>query len=75
MNGLHRNIQFTMEMERETHLSFLDIDMYSRPNGSLGHKVYQKPTHANLYLQPRSHNYPFNRQAILSTLVHRAWAV
>jgi len=40
LNGLHRNIQFTMEMEKDHFPSFLDIDIYRRPDGSLGHKVY-----------------------------------
>jgi hypothetical protein len=29
----------------EGHLSFLDLDIYRRLDGSLGHKVYRKPTH------------------------------
>jgi hypothetical protein len=33
MTGLHRNIQFTMEIERDSHLPFLDIDIYRRPDG------------------------------------------
>jgi len=40
LNGLHRNMQFTMELERFGHLCFLDIDICRRPGGSLGHKVY-----------------------------------
>jgi hypothetical protein len=35
----------------EGHLPFLDIDIYKRPDGSLGHTVYRKPTHTNLYLK------------------------
>jgi hypothetical protein len=48
LNGLHHNIKFTMEIE-EGHLLFLDIDVYRKTNGSLGHKVYRKPTHTILY--------------------------
>jgi hypothetical protein len=44
----HRNMLFTMEMEKDDFSSFLHIDIYRRPDGSLGHKVYQKPTHTNL---------------------------
>jgi len=40
MNGLHRNIQFTMEIKRESHLPFLDNDIYRRLEGSLSHKIY-----------------------------------
>jgi hypothetical protein len=45
VNGLHRNILCTMEMEKDHFPSFLHIDIYRRPDGSLGHKVYRKPTH------------------------------
>jgi hypothetical protein len=39
-----------METDSEGHLPFLGLDIYRRPDGSLGHKVYRKPTHTNLYL-------------------------
>jgi hypothetical protein len=71
LNGLH-NIKFTMEIEKEGHLPFLDIDVYRKTNGSLGHKVYRKPTHTNLYLHHRSHNHTANKQSVLSSLIHRA---
>jgi hypothetical protein len=64
--------QFTMEMERDSNLPFLDIDIYRRPSGSLGHKVCRKHTHTNLCLNCSSHHLPLNKHAILSTLVHRA---
>jgi hypothetical protein len=44
----HHCIQFTMETEIDGHLPFLDIDIYRRPNGSLGHTVCRKSTHTNL---------------------------
>jgi len=28
LNGLHSNIKFTMEIEEESHLPFLDVDVY-----------------------------------------------
>jgi len=46
LNGLHNKIQFTME--KEGYLPILDIDIYSKTDGSLGHKVSQKTTHTNL---------------------------
>ncbi|XP_023713951.1 uncharacterized protein LOC111867940 [Cryptotermes secundus] len=64
-----------METESEGHLPFLDIDIYRRPDGSLGHRVYRKPTHTNLYLNAKSHHHPSSKQAALSTLVHRARAL
>jgi hypothetical protein len=64
-----------METEEECHLPFLDVDIYRRLDGSLGHKVYRKPVHTNLYLNLASHHHPSSKQAVLSTLVHRARAV
>ena len=63
LNGLHSNIKFTMEIEEEGHLPFLDVDIYKRTDGSLGHKVYRKPTHTNLYLNQLSHHHPANNQS------------
>jgi hypothetical protein len=61
-----------METESEGHLPFLDLDIYRRPDASLGHAVYRKPTHTNLYLNAKSHHHPSNKQAVLSALIHRA---
>jgi hypothetical protein len=73
-NSIHQCIQFTMETEIEGHLPFLDTDIYRRPDGSLDHTVYHKPTHTNLYFNAGSHHLS-NKQAVLSTLVHRARAL
>jgi hypothetical protein len=48
LSGLHNNIQFTMEKEEKGHILFLDIDVYRKTEGSLGHIVYRKPTHTIL---------------------------
>jgi hypothetical protein len=75
LNGIHNNIQFTMEIEEEDHLPFLDIDIYRKMDGSLGHKVYRKPTHTNLYLHQSSHHHPANKHSVVSCLIHRAKAL
>jgi hypothetical protein len=64
-----------METESEGHLTFLGSDNYWRPDGSLGHKVYRKPTRTNLYLNAKFHHHPSNKQAVLSALKHRARAL
>jgi len=75
LNGLHRNIQFTMEMEKDHFPSFLDLDINGRPDGFLGLKVYHKPTHTNLYQKLRSYHHSSNIQAVLSALVYRVRAL
>jgi hypothetical protein len=64
-----------MEIEENGHLPFLDIDIYRKTDGSLGHKVCHKPTLTNLYLQQRSHHHPSNKHSVLSSLIHRAHAL
>jgi hypothetical protein len=64
LNGLHNKIQFTMGKE-EGRLPFLDIDIYRKMDGSLGHKVCKKSTHTNLYLHQNSHHHPANNQSSL----------
>jgi len=57
LNVLQRNIQFAMEIERDGHLPFLDINIYRRPDGSMDHDVRRKPSHINLFLNPGSHHH------------------
>ena len=64
-----------MEIEENGRLPFLDIDIYKKEDGSLGHKVYRKPTHTNLDLHQLSHHHPANKHSVLSSLIHRAHAL
>ncbi|XP_046400913.1 uncharacterized protein LOC124167151 [Ischnura elegans] len=72
MNQQHPNIKFTMEEENNNCIPFLDILIQRKPDGTLGHSVYRKPTHTNLYLNGRSHHHPSQKQGVLTTLIHRA---
>jgi hypothetical protein len=47
LNSAHQNIQFTMEMERDSQFPSLD----TRPDGSMGHDVYHKLSHTDFYLK------------------------
>jgi hypothetical protein len=55
-----------MEKE-EGHLPFLDIDIYRKTDGSLGHKVYRKSTHTPIstYTRIRTTTLPTNNQSSL----------
>jgi len=67
LNRVHRSIHSTLESERDCCLSLLDKGVCRRPVGSLGDLIYGKPPHTSLYLHPCS-----KKQAVFSTLVHRA---
>ncbi|XP_071453466.1 uncharacterized protein [Hetaerina americana] len=75
MNNQHPNIRFTMEIEKNHRRPFLDILIHRKRDGRLGHSVYRKPTHTDLYLNGNSHHHPAQRDAVLSSLTHRAKAV
>jgi hypothetical protein len=45
LNSIHQSIQFTIQTKSEGHLPFLDLDIYRRLDGSLGHSVPQAHTH------------------------------
>jgi hypothetical protein len=51
LNWIKDNIQFTVEIEAEGHLPFLDVNIYKKMDGSLGHQVYRKnqPTQNSTY--------------------------
>jgi hypothetical protein len=55
--------------------SFIDVDIPQTwwPTGP--QSLPQSHTHTNLYLHADSHHHPSNKQAVLSTLVHRARAL
>jgi hypothetical protein len=35
-----------------------DVLLMKKPNDSIGHTVYRKPTHTNRYLHADSHHFP-----------------
>ena len=43
-------IQFTVEMESEGILLFLDVKLHHKPDGSVSTSVYRKATHTHKYL-------------------------
>ena len=56
-------------------IAFLDIHIYRKMDGSLGHKAYWKPIHTNLYLPQHSHHHPAIKQSDLASRIHTAKAL
>jgi hypothetical protein len=69
LNNIHPNIKFTMEVEENRCLPFLNVLISRRPDGSLGHTVYRKSTHTDLYLHAKSEHHPAQKKAVPTTLV------
>lgn len=69
INNLSPHIQFTMRIEQNHSLPFLDVLVSRNKDGFLSHQVYRKKTHTDQYLNARSHHHPSQKLGVLNTLV------
>jgi hypothetical protein len=69
LNNEVESIGFTMGMEDNNNILFLDILIYKKNDGSLSHQVYRKKTHTNRYLHIDSHHHLAQKLDIINKLV------
>ena len=55
LNSQQPSLRFTMEIENNNKIAFLDTSVYREPDGRLTTSVYRKPTHTDQYLAYDSH--------------------
>ena len=72
VNSINNHIQFTAEKEENNSISFLDLKIMKKPNGSLNFGIYRKPTHTDKYLNFDSYNPIQHKNSVIRTLIHRA---
>ena len=72
LNSINPKIQFTMELESNNSLAFLDILVIRKPNNTLSHTVYRKATHTDRYLNGDSHHPPSQLATVSKSLLQRA---
>ncbi|XP_015119535.1 uncharacterized protein LOC107042846 [Diachasma alloeum] len=72
LEGKHPSIKFTMEIEQNGCLPFLDVLVRRNKDGTMGHHVYRKPTHTERYLDAASHHHPSQKNSVISSLMYRA---
>ncbi|KAJ4431302.1 hypothetical protein ANN_19899 [Periplaneta americana] len=48
---------------------------HRKADGTLGHGVYRKPTHTDLYLNALSLHHPSQKKSVLTSLLHRATVI
>ena len=58
LNSIHPRIEFTLELEQNNQLPFLDVLVIKTQDGRLEHTVYRKPTHTNRYLNAECPHHP-----------------
>ena len=64
-------MEFTMEMEKDNRISFLDVAV-TRRDGTLTTEVYRKPTYTELYTHYTSHHHPSVKAGTVRNLGRRA---
>jgi len=72
LNNISNDIKFTMELEENNSIPFLDVLINRKQDGSLGHTIYRKNTHTYNYLHSNSHHHPNQKLGVLKTLATRA---
>ncbi|GJQ76059.1 hypothetical protein Trydic_g18110 [Trypoxylus dichotomus] len=72
LNSIHPRTQFTMQLEKDGQLPFLDVLVNRNRDGTMGHMVYRKPTHTDRYLHYNSNQHPKQKRGVIKTLVDRA---
>ena len=53
LNSFHDNIKFTFEKEGDNTLSFLDVKVIKKSDGSFETDIHRKQTDTNIYLRIR----------------------
>ena len=71
INNFHEKIQFTYEIEKDSKLSFLDVEI-QRTNEILATTVYRKETNNDMYLNWKSFSPDTWKRSTFRTLIERA---
>ena len=69
---INPHIKFTIELESEGSIAFLDTKTTKQKDGSITVSVYRKTTHTNRYLDFESHHHPRHKFSVVRTLMDRA---
>ena len=74
INNLHDNLNFTLELEHNNRINFLDVSII-RENGSLSYDIYRKPTQTDSIIPFDSFHHISQRFAALNSYLHRCYSL
>lgn len=72
INNIHKNIKFTMEMEIDNSINFLDLKIYKNlNNNNLEFGIYHKPTQTDITIPKFSNHCDTHKFAAFNSYIHR----
>ena len=71
LNSVEKTILLTKELENEGRLSFLDVVVSRKENGTITAEVHRKPTHTGQYLNYHSYCPMEHKKAVGKALFRR----
>ena len=75
MNSQDSNIKFTLEMENNDSLPFLDVLITRSEDMTISTSIYRKDTFSGLLMQYDSFLPPSFKRNLISGLIYRAWKI
>ena len=75
LNSIRPSIKFTMELEKDGSIPFLDTRVTRQVEGKLDVTVYRKPTHTDRYLHFGSHHPTHVKKGLVRCLYDRARSI
>ena len=70
INSIHSNIKFTLEIEKDNSINFLDLTI-TRTNNKHGFSIFHKPSHTDTTIHNSSvHPYQY-KMAAYNSMIHR----
>ncbi|XP_044747082.1 uncharacterized protein LOC123308484 [Coccinella septempunctata] len=74
LNSIHRKIKFTMEVQKEGNIKYLDLSI-TNDNGNHSFQVYRKPSHTGVVIHNTSFHPFSHRLSSIRSYVYRALAL
>ena len=74
MSSKHQNINFTVEQENISSISFLGGNI-CRKNGKFVISIYRKPTFSGVFTNNESFISTYKKRGLLHTLLHRSFSI
>ena len=71
LNKQNKNIQFTLELEKEDSINFLDLNIRKSQDNNLSFKTYRKPTATDATIHINSHHPYAQKMAAYNSFVYR----